>query len=636
MVLPVQSQQAFSPSSKVLPTQAVSQDSVFGDDEWDMRSLVHLKNIDSWRHNIFFKIKLPDSSLLSDPQHHILYQSTKEYIYARLFNPVNDCDRASVKTAKDAMECLKSLICWMISHEYFKYSQLTKKQIEIDFFQYLRTTPRPQAKDSEPRSDRYVAHIFAVVKSLWHFRERMTDSLTFAPFGNKTANKILNLPSSGSLDNTTPVVPDEVMTPFSNAALDYVLIFSEDILRAREKIEEIRNDLEEKYGDQIRATGDSRYGDFILDARRALQEFAITTHPNTGKPWRKPFTSLNELIVEEKYLFTACYILVAWLSGMRDSEITSICEGCIRRERSADGVVERIKIKGILFKGIKDRKGCPETWVTIEPVAQAIEVLERLTERFRRWSKAAELFLFSGNSIRVIPTRKTIRRLRSFAEHVGIPLVDGKPWPFTTRQFRRTLARRFARKPFGEIAGKNQYKHAEIAIFEGYMGRDFEFLMDVEEERLLSNLDILEELEQSIYDGTVAGPKGLALAEEFRGMAGDRRPDDEGYMLKHLVKTLYVGPFNLCFYDPDYALCQEHVAKGERKAPITSHCQPDKCPNSCITEKHHIGNYLAQINEITALLKRPKMPVPQRIALKQEKRRLEHIIAPLLKEDGDE
>jgi hypothetical protein len=340
-----------------------------------------------------------------------------------------------------------------------------------------------------------------------------------------------------------------------------------------------------------------------------------------------------ELRREEHFLFVACYIVVAWLTGMRDSEITSIRKGCLRRERSADGMIERYKIRATLFKNIPDRKGREETWVAIEPVAQAVEILERLTEPQRRQSGKEELFLGTTRGVSV-PSTPTINvALRDFAEHVGASLVEGKLWRLSTRQFRRTLARWIARRPFGEIAGMMQFKHIQMATFEGYVGADPGWRKDLEQEKLLADIERLEDLEIDILNGAVAGPKGLELVERFRGIAGDRRHDDERYMLKHLAKTLFVGPFNLCFYEPAFALCQQHMPQKDRHTPVTSHCQPNLCPNSCIT-KEHLPAWEAQLIEIQRLRKGSKLPGPQRVALDQEAAKIERLIAPLRESGG--
>ena len=72
----------------------------------------------------------------------------------------------------------------------------------------------------------------------------------------------------------------------------------------------------------------------------------------------------------------------------------------------------------------------------------------------------------------------------------AISRVDGRSWSFNTRQFRRTLAWYIANRPFGVVAGKIQYKHASVAMFDGYAGSSASgFRQEIEQERALGQLD---------------------------------------------------------------------------------------------------------------------------------------------------
>ena len=79
-------------------------------------------------------------------------------------------------------------------------------------------------------------------------------------------------------------------------------------------------------------------------------------------------------------LQAACYVVCAYLTGMRDCEVQAMRAGCLSLSRSADGVIDRHRIRSIAYKG-KSSQGEPAEWVTIEPVAEAIRVLERLSAR---------------------------------------------------------------------------------------------------------------------------------------------------------------------------------------------------------------------------------------------------------------
>src|SRR5580700_1369520 len=88
-----------------------------------------------------------------------------------------------------------------------------------------------------------------------------------------------------------------------------------------------------------------------------------------------------------------------------------------------------------------------------------------------------------GGVIRLVNALRDHLDARS-PEGPAIPHADGRPWWFTPRQFRRTLAWYIANRPFGTVAGKIQYKHASIAMFEGYSGSSPSgFRREIEQER---------------------------------------------------------------------------------------------------------------------------------------------------------
>src|SRR3546814_19757121 len=85
-------------------------------------------------------------------------------------------------------------------------------------------------------------------------------------------------------------------------------------------------------------------------------------------------------------LQSAAYIVFAFLSGMRDSEIQAMRRGCLSITKAEDGTILRHRIKSTAYKG--KRGGGEETeWVTIAPVAEAIDVLARLRAEERRVGK---------------------------------------------------------------------------------------------------------------------------------------------------------------------------------------------------------------------------------------------------------
>jgi hypothetical protein len=104
-----------------------------------------------------------------------------------------------------------------------------------------------------------------------------------------------------------------------------------------------------------------------------------------GQPW-KPHINFYEASVLMRRLSTAALIVTAYLSGLRPAEAFELEAGCCRvRQDTEDGPV-RCELHGNFFKGARDSdgkllpEGAPRTlpWTTIQPVAHAINVLERI------------------------------------------------------------------------------------------------------------------------------------------------------------------------------------------------------------------------------------------------------------------
>lgn len=380
-------------------------------------------------------------------------------------------------------------------------------------------------------------------------------------------------------------------------------------------------------------------------------ETLITVDPDTGEPWRSRFDVVS-LGKEEKHLQTAAYILCAYLTGMRDSEVQAMAPGCLHRSRSADGLIERLSIHSMIFKHRGPRGEFGE-WITIEPIGRALRVAEKLAERHRHPEGQEDLWL--GLDTRSITPARGIggilAQLNRFRTHLdqqygepgapAIPEVDGRSWWFTTLQFRRTVAWYIANRPFGVIAGKIQYKHASIAMFEGYAGSSASgFRQEVEQQRALGQLDdIVEHYEAHRRGERQAGPAATRLAWEYDhasralealpGKVVDRNRLQA--MLGHLARTLHVGYLNDCFFEPATALCLIETDDGKPECPVLSRCAPDRCPNSCI-RRRHLPAWEEAIAETERLLRMKRLPPLQRTVLRRENDRMRKLIMPLAKD----
>ena len=165
-----------------------------------------------------------------------------------------------------------------------------------------------------------------------------------------------------------------------------------------------------------------------------------------------------------------------------------------------------------------------------------------------------------------------------------IPRVEDEPWKFTTRQLRRTIAWYIANRPFGTIAGKIQYKHASMAMFEGYAGSArAEFRLAVERERALGQLATPSPTTRHFFVMKVRRDQAPRACDESSPgcrtslatcQAGRWIASGCALMLAHLGRTLHVGFLNDCLFDAATALCLAASAATEPTASASSRCSP--------------------------------------------------------------
>jgi hypothetical protein len=372
----------------------------------------------------------------------------------------------------------------------------------------------------------------------------------------------------------------------------------------------------------------------------------ISINPVTERPWRPRF-DVKTLFHEERMLQTATYIVCAYLTGMRDCEIQAMRPGCLSLTRSEDGVINRYCVRSVAYKN-KYSRGEPAEWVTITPVAEAITVLERLSARSAQAQGVATLWpvLSLQPRTKAPLSVEIVRQLNAYRDHLNAlfgtksepaipPSPSGAPWRLTTRQFRRTIAWHIANRPFGTIAGMLQYKHASVAAFEGYAGSSASgFRAEIETQRALGQIDdILEYFDDRRAGSSPFGPAGPRIARELDHAAEMLGPlpamiADRARLrtlLASLARTLHVGVLADCFFDPSTALCLKRTAAAERQAPLTALCQPTRCPNACITERHRPA-WTRAAEDAEAMLREKRLAEPQRVALRQDLQRFRAVL----------
>jgi len=372
----------------------------------------------------------------------------------------------------------------------------------------------------------------------------------------------------------------------------------------------------------------------------------IAVDPDTGRRWRPRFDA-KTLVHEERMLQAACYVVCAYLTGMRDCEVQAMRAGCLALTRSADGIIERHRVRSVAYKG-RSSRGEPAEWVTIEPVAEAIRVLERLSARAAAARRSDTLWpvlvLNHGNKDHI--SAEIVRQLNAYRDHLNVlfgkadqPVIasgpTGAPWRLTTRQFRRSIAWHIANRPFGTIAGMIQYKHASVAAFEGYAGASRSgFRAEVEAERRLGQLDdILGYFNERQAGAGLFGPAAARVGRMLDAVADELQPwpgmiADRGRLrtlLASTARSLHAGVLADCFFDPATAACLRRMTEPDRTAPVIALCEPTRCPNACIRARHR-PTWSRAANDARTLLAEKRLSALQRAALMQDLERIETVL----------
>lgn len=666
---------------------------VFGDDVWDLRALRE-------RRNLAPRMLLLDFRRFVDPARRL---AAKEFLYARLHVRADHFRVLSVTSVGGEFLAL-ALFFDYLDREWAGIPLAAVTQPVLDAFLAYVCSRGPETGLAAQSALNYIV---IPIKIAAYADFLSGDRLLIRPWDGRRAGRVVGLTRAD--ENTTPRIPEVVLNPLIRWALFYVEEASADILAACTELERLRGRERRTFltRGRLQAWIDGRRAsgrgvpahdttnfqggvhrssaalarvnlEVILlqvgcrspfpqrRAGRALRAMLVDAveelglepggmdtpivaqHPDCSGPWRGRF-SPGSLLRERHMLLAACYIIVGYLSGMRDSEIVHLRRGCHVTESTADGLVTRHKLRGTAFKG-HGRQGAPKTWVVIEPVVRAVAVLEQLSEDEFLFGPCYVHSATRARGLHTVHVRMP-QRLDAFCAYLNatqsengrpvIPDVDGERWHVVPKQLRRTLAWHIARQPFGVVAGKVQYGQVSVVTFEGYAGQSASgFRVEVEDERRLRQLDdVVAEFERWRSGGRSTAPGANRLNRLFADVErqlgefpGERvsSPDRIRAMLQHVARTLYPGVLNDCFFDPTVALCLRGQSSD---SPMLSRCVPGCCPNSRITPAH-VPAWRRAIISAEELLAQRRLSVLQRRAITTSLEEMRRVIAPLEEEGG--
>lgn len=611
----------------------------FGDDVWGLEPAILQKHVKA------LKLNFP-----AIPERYRL--DAKQLCYAVLAGPLPPGERRlGIATVRSMFVCIKTFLKWLDTlppadgrRAQPRIGELTASDLEAYERYIVEYFRNPGMRENARRG----------VSMFWRrYRTGLSDPVRINPRHVEGFGRVGSRPR----ENATDRVPEPVLAPLIVWALRFVDDFSADILSAADKWSDYRRtaDRNGRYGRNSGATeaivayvnsqleqgkplpgfrgaanwrfiaamlGVSRkslerpQNGALLDeavARVGITEYTwlATTVTGTlgGAPWvsgiavRHPYQSLQKLT---RLLQLSCYVLIAYFSGMRDSEIKHLHRGCLIAQQDADGRTYRWKVTSLAFKGEINPAGTEATWVIGEPAARAIAVLEQLqpaehTLLFAHLPHSGAIGPARAAPNEVISTKATNQQLLEFMEWInayctennrddGIPTDDGKVPPLSSSRFRRTLAWFIARHPGGSIAGAIQYRHLSVQMFEGYCGTsESGFRAEVESEQALARGEHLAQMtdrhEHSELSGPAADTARRRLQEWGQQFAGAVITDN--HQMKRLMRrsdpAIYPGAFALCVFDAQKALCSQQRDTTGRSHPTTTNCHPLECSNVALT-----------------------------------------------------
>lgn len=369
-----------------------------------------------------------------------------------------------------------------------------------------------------------------------------------------------------------------------------------------------------------------------------------------GQAWQQhpiTFAEAEHLI---RHLFTACFIVIAYLSGARPGEVLALRRGCVHHDAAGVWLMQGRKWKGATDEeGDKKPQGEERTdpWVVVKPVADAVAVLERLHDRDLLFPTT--LFdtrianaLAQGRLGKARTTQVLAHHIDLFTAWIdGYCAITGRneqvPADPTGRKlypvrFRRTLAWHIVRRPRGLVAAAIQYGHLHVGVTLGYSGTYASGFPDEHAfETWLLRLEQLADAEQRLRAGEhVSGPAAPTYTQrvqqasrQFAGrvLSSTRQARD---LLDNPTLQIHEGKGMTCVFDPAKAKCRLGSGENIRRTPDLTDCQPG-CQNIARTDRD-IAVLRNQVAELEDLVNDPLSPHPRRERERHELTRLNAIV----------
>lgn len=641
----------------------------------------------------------------------------KLYLFA-LLNLVEDAPRLDsarslhphIKTILGELVPLRRFTTWLMERGVASFSQVGAEHLD----DYLRHVTETSGVSAGSKRDALQA-----IKRLHLYRDALPAQcrLPAGPlWGGASARALADYESSWGKPNTTPRIHPDVMEPLLSAALTVSRTVATDLLPAARNLLAMRYLAHQIAPDIRRAatrtvsvfettkaqlecllaalgrndaslpgirTGDTTSVDLMglavggwlhhteltrmketsvliakyglpvdVDMLRTSTFSAIGTHC-----WREAPVGANELVELLRHVTTACFLVIAYLSGVRTGEALNLRRGCISR----DSKLALTLMSGQQLKADdrrRDRSPATIPWVVTNETAHAVSVLEQITVSdllFPAFHMCSQhRFLFGATRTRTPGSINTdITSFigwfnRDVAPALNHPMIGTDPdGRIQVPRLRRTLAWHIVRRPGGTIAGATQYGHLHTQMIHGYAGSaDSGFRDDITFEQFLHRAEIIHDDAQRLERGEhVSGPAAdeyrtrIARASTFAGLTVTTTSQINNALSNPDVQ-IHHGAVVTCVFRRATAACLE--PSDSSAEPSWSRCRLG-CVNAARTDRDatNLRQHVTALQRDLVTLELPE-PLRQRIQtrlIEHRKALAEHELSrpmPIPQQDEDD
>jgi integrase len=530
----------------------------FSDDTWQLFSAA----ADRTQNILWGSTKFDDGSSLTSPQNTKLLVAAKTYILLFSRELEGDGHPAKAGTILAQLDYLRSLLSWLAKTGLSSFRDITLDHVR-NYSKYIRNckiklsrAEKREGKLAPKLSSRSQAGRLSLISRLVAFQDKMGE-LGTAFTKSQSFDLSAMLYVKVRTTNKTSVIPDEIFRKLLDAA---VLWMSTEVPKIREL---------QAYYDTTRVSLQNYpriFGKRFAVQKRAFKElcnqlgqraFALDGSikiRGTMVPLRK--VSEKDLSHLVSVTRAACFVAIAGLTGMKESEVLSLKIGCMTSLKIDDNL-SALVLNGLLFKTSKTRRGERAKWVAgydgdANPVNLAINALQQLPRR----RGATGLFASSKQWKESKKERITSCRLKkaivSFSRVAGV-----SEWNIKTHQFRKTFARFVARSSSASLfVLMRHFKHQSVLMTERYIDYDPDLLNEVFD----AMQELLEERLDSIFGasrlGGLAGQRIMMNNAPFRGAENaEARVRLVKLTLNDPTAYFRITPYGVCIYEEDRAKC---------------------------------------------------------------------------------